>query len=182
MHTHAYAHTHTYASFWNPDDPHLTTSMYLKRQQVSPMSACTRSSIQLVVMMLIMFTLFPGSGRSSYLSAWLKSSVIYHTQFNHFIFDITEIIDVKSDKCCSSQWCRSGHQNMCQSFPHLLICLFYCSLSDTLQVHLGFEVLSWLSSDKMQYCKIAVLFLYLVIRAGHVTIYLTAKNLLRASL
>ncbi len=34
----------------------------------------------------------------------------------------------------------------------------------------------------MKYCKMDVLFLYLVIRGGHVTVYLTARNLLQASL
>lgn len=34
----------------------------------------------------------------------------------------------------------------------------------------------------MKYCKMAVLFLYLVIRGGHVTIYLTVRNLLQASM
>lgn len=40
----------------------------------------------------------------------------------------------------------------------------------------------WLSSDKIKHCKMAVLFFYLEIRAGHVTIYLTARNLLQAPL
>ena len=134
-------------------------SVYLRGRWITPMSVWTlffsfTSTARVVG--LITFT--------SHLSARLISSIIYHTHFTCFLFPRRKYRHKKWNDCriVCSQWCRSGHRNERDSWPQLLKCLFYRSLSDISQVQLEL-ILSWLSPDKMKYCKRAVLFVYLAI-------------------
>lgn len=95
-----------------------------------------------------------------YLSARLMSSIIHHTHFTCFCFNV-ENINRKMNRRQSVVQIRSSEF----SVIHDLSCsnvYFNRSLSDTSQVQLE-QILSWLSPDKMKYCKRAVLFVYLAI-------------------
>lgn len=130
------------------------------------------------------------NARYVYLLTWQRLCLIpvcgckfseKHACFNYFRLDNIKNSNTKSKNCEGSSSQRLGHQSMSDSLPQLLKCLFYLSMSDILLMRLD-EILSWLTWDKMKYCKMNLLFLYLVIRGGHVTVYLTVRNLLQASL
>lgn len=68
---------------------------------------------------------------------------------------------------------------MCESFSHLLKCLFYCYSEWHLTGAIGRgSLITQFKQDEV----LQMLFFYLAIIVGHVTIYLTARNLLQASL
>lgn len=153
MHTHAYAHVFEKKKLFFYGIPFSTMSMYLWGRRITPVFTPT---VWFVGLVHITFT--------SDLSARLMSSIIHHTHFTCFCFNV-ENVNRKM------KWLRNRRQSVVQirssefSVIHDLSCsnvYFNRSLSDTSQVQLE-QILSWLSPDKMKYCKRAVLFVYLAI-------------------
>lgn len=159
MHTHAYTHLDFFLIFGIQMIP---TQQFL----------CISRGIKSLPCQCVLFT--P--------NAWLVELFypFYHTHFNYFSFDNKEN---KYEYIYMKQLPKQQQLLMqVQVIAHWAAQMFIFLISEWRLTGATERILPWLSSDKMKYCKMAMLFLYLVIGREHVTVYLTLWNLLQASL